>query len=140
MDWLAFALIATLSWGIAPIFAKLGLAKVDPLSGLALRTASALIVLAIIIFATGSFKRVLSVPLRSAGFMIVEGIVSSLIGQLAFYYTLKLGGVSKAVPITSTYPLVTVILATLILGERMAVGRVCGSVLVVLGVFLIIKS
>lgn len=39
MDWLLWALLASVFWGLGPVFAKLGLVKSDPFSALVLRTA-----------------------------------------------------------------------------------------------------
>ncbi|HHY05140.1 MAG TPA: EamA family transporter [Thermoanaerobacterales bacterium] len=51
-------------------------------------------------------------------FVAGEGILSALIGQLFYYNALKYGEASKIVPICSSFPLITVILAIVFLNEQ----------------------
>jgi len=63
--------------------------------------------------------------------------MASLLGQLAYYYALKYSEASKVVPISSSFPLVTVALAFLFLHESMTLKKIFGTLLVILGIILI---
>ena len=63
--------------------------------------------------------------------------MASIIGQLCFYRALKLGEVSRVVPIGASYPVLAFILGTLFLGESINVAKVGGIVLVALALVLL---
>jgi len=50
------------------------------------------------------------------GHIALEGIFAALLGQLFYYYVLKSGEASVAVPIIATFPLFTFIIATIFFG------------------------
>ncbi|MBM3700715.1 MAG: hypothetical protein FJW68_07405 [Actinobacteria bacterium] len=75
--------------------------------------------------------------LKGFSFIALEGIFASLIGHFAYYYALKLGETSKIVPITSAFPVITVILAVVFLAEKMTVYKGEGIALIVAGIYLI---
>lgn len=88
--------------------------------------------------ATGHLSGVYSLVTSKAGlFIAAEGICASLLGHLAYYYTVKYGDVSKMVPVTASFPLVTVILAILFLSEELTLTKAIGALLIIEGVILI---
>jgi len=62
-----------------------------------------------------------------------------LLGHLAYYYAVKYGDVSKMVPVISSFPLITVILAILLLSEKLTLTKVIGAILIIAGVVVIKK-
>lgn len=133
-----FVLVAALFWGIAPIFGKLGLAKPDPTVALVFRSFVVSLILLIWAVVTTNIGQVVSLAISKSGMLIAaEGIMASLLAQLAYYYVLKSGDVSKVVPVTSSFPLVAMILAVLVLGEKLSLTRVIGALLILEGIILI---
>lgn len=63
--------------------------------------------------------------------------MASLLGQLAYYYALKYSEASKVVPVSSSFPLFTLILAFLFLHENITFKKILGTLLVILGIILI---
>jgi transporter family protein len=78
-----------------------------------------------------------NLDLRSIIFFGLSGFCGGVAGLWAYYHALRLGGASLVVPITATYPLVTVLLSWLILQENLTLSRVFGTVLIVVGVWLV---
>lgn len=74
---------------------------------------------------------------KSVLLIILEGISTSLVGHLFYYYSLKFGQVSWVVPSTAAYPLVTVLIAFLFLREGFSLIQLGGAVLTVAGVILV---
>jgi transporter family protein len=70
-------------------------------------------------------------------FVAGEGILSALIGQLFYYNALKYGEASKIVPICSSFPLITVILAIVFLNEQFTFSKALGALLIIAGVLVI---
>ena len=64
---------------------------------------------------------------------IVTAIMAST-GLIAFYVALGRGDASQVVPLTSAYPVVTVILSAVVLAEQITLLRVIGVLVVVAGV------
>lgn len=140
MDWLLWALLASVFWGLGPVFAKLGLVKSDPFSALVLRTAG----VGIGLFVWGSAARRLTAlkapDLRTCTLLFCEGLAASVIGHFAYFNALHAGRVSSVAPVTASYPLVAMLLAVLLLEEKVSLSRWIGAVLVVAGIFLIQRS
>lgn len=89
---------------------------------------AALVLLAV---GRGSLRWVSDTP-----WAIVSGILP-VIGLAMFFLAINNAEVSRVVPITSAYPLVTVLLALLFLNEAFTVPRGLGILLVVCGVALL---
>ncbi|MBF7082457.1 EamA family transporter [Desulfallas sp. Bu1-1] len=134
-----FALLTMVFWGLAPVFAKIGLIKADPFIGLALRTfvISGIILLYGIL--TGKLGGLAQLDFRSAVFLAGEGIFASLLGHLAYYHALKLDETSRIVPIVAAFPLVTVAMALLFLGEKFSWYKLVGTLFIIAGILLIKK-
>jgi len=75
-----------------------------------------------------------SVPLGAGTpWAVVSGVFAS-VGLLTFFLALERGEASKVVPVTAAYPLVTAVLAALVLSEDLSLLRGLGTILVVLGI------
>jgi transporter family protein len=140
-SWSAFtwALLASFCWGIAPLLEKFGLrGNTDPAIGVFVRSIGvmlgALCFLPILPKLSGRFS---DLTLRNWIFLCLGGFVASIIGQLCFYRALKIGEVSRVVPIGASYPLLAFLLGILFLGESLTWGKAGGLVLVMAGVYLL---
>jgi len=137
MGFLTFVILTIIFWGIAPIFGKIGLVKVEPIVGLAIRTFIISIILLVICLVTGKFTSFNQVTMRDVLFIGAEGICASLLGHFAYYYALKLGDVSKVSPLLAAYPVVTVFAAILFLGEKFTWNKFVGLITIIAGVILV---
>ena len=137
MQAIVFALLAMLSFGIGPIFSKLGLVKLEPFTALTIRSVTIAAIMLVTGLLTGKLAGVSQVSTRSALFIVGEGIFAALLGQLAYYYAIKLGDVTVVSPIAAGYPIITVLLAMLFLGEGLTVQNFLGAALIVAGVIVI---
>lgn len=133
--WLA--ILAMVCWGIAPIFAKIGLNNVNPLAGLILRTMIAAGMVTAWIGVSGSIEHIKTVPLGAWGLIAIEALLATVVGDLAYYSAIKLQDVSVVSIIMSTSPLITLICAALFLGEPITTWRVVGACYIIFGIILI---
>lgn len=131
------AVLAMICWGIAPVFSKLGLVKVDPFVALAVRSFSVTAILFVSGLLMGKFSGLDFSDRKSYLFIVMEGILAALLGQLAYYYAQKLGDISRVTPIVAAFPVITVILAIALLGEKFTWSKLVGTVLIVAGIIVI---
>jgi transporter family protein len=136
MNLLIFIFLTTLFWGAAAIFDKLALGKADPLAGMMVRQ-FILTGILLIVGVSRSMAGIAHLDLRSIVFFGLSGFCGGIAGLWAYYHALRLGGASLVVPITATYPLVTVLLSWLILHESLTLSRIVGTALIVIGVWLV---
>ena len=131
------AVLAMLFWGLAPIFGKLGLSSVNPLTAITIRSVVISAILLSIAIATGQWKSLLQLSPREVSFLALEGICASLLGQLAYYHALKLGDVSQVTPVVAAFPIIAMLLAFAVLGEQITVTKVIAAILITTGVVLL---
>jgi bacterial/archaeal transporter family protein len=132
------AVAGMICWGIAPIFAKIGLKNVNPLAALTLRTIFAASLVLSWVLIDGTVTQVRHIP-RSSWLLIgIEAILATLVGDLAYFAAIKKGDVSLVTIIMSSSPLVTILCAVIFLGEQITLFRVIGAGFILCGIVLII--
>ena len=133
------AFIGMICWGITPLFVKLGLKDIEPRIGLAIRTATTTIILTGWMICDGSFSKVGLISSSALLFLVIEAILATFIGDLAYFAAIKLGEVSLVAIILSCSPLVTILFSILFLKETVSLSRIIGAVLIVTGIILAVK-
>jgi transporter family protein len=132
--WLFYSLLSILLFGAWGLVSKAAIDLVSPLQGQILFSLG-LVPLGIIA-ALSKDRRAGSQSRRGAGYGLLTGVFGS-IGNIAFFEALSHGGkASTVVPFTALYPLVTVIGALLLLGEKLNWVQLCGVALALGAVFL----
>jgi transporter family protein len=132
------AIFGMVCWGIAPIFAKIGLNNANPMAALVLRTLMAAGMVTAWIAVSGSLGQVKQIPFNSWILLGIEAILATLIGDLAYYAAIKRGEVSVVTVIMASSPLVTMICAIIFLGEQITTFRIIGAAFIILGIILIV--
>src|SRR3977135_2738011 len=132
MNWLALAAIAIVAWGAVGLLQKISSNLLDP---------TALVFWVIIGLVVGSMPLVAWIPadtpLALSGGIIVAGLLSGLtnaLGSWCLFRALKNGAAASIViPFTALYPLITVLLAFVFLGETLSLRQSLGAVLAIGG-------
>jgi transporter family protein len=127
-------IVMTLLWGSTPILEKAGLAKVDPLIGVTIRSAIVTAGLFVLTFLLGKGRALIELDGKSIVLFGASGMMVGLLGMRAYYGALKMEATSKIVPIAACYPLVTVLLSVLVLRKGVRLHRVVGTAFIVSGV------
>ena len=131
----SWAVLTACVWGIVPILEKMGLSKVDPLVGLFYRCFGVILGIFVLGLAVLKPQQIKSADMRSVLLLILGGFLASFVAQIAFYQGLKIGEVSRVVPISGTYPLITFALGILFLGESVSLVKMLGVFLIIAGVW-----
>ncbi len=132
------ALVGMICWGIAPIFAKIGLSNMSPIAGLSIRTLFTAGIIMGWMIVDGTITNVKNVSVSTLAVLAIEAILATFIGDLAYFAAIKKGDVSLVTIIMSSSPLITLLFAAMFLGEHITTIRYIGSALIILGIILII--
>jgi len=137
VNWIWFAILTVLCWGSAPIFEKVGIAKMSPLVAVTVRSVIISLILVMAVLFSGEASAISKIDSRSLVYIAIGGILAGLLGQTFYFYALKSGESSRVVPIAGTYPLVAAILGITLLGETLTLHKTIGVILIVGGILLV---
>lgn len=135
--YLMLPLLSAICFGTVAIFRKLALADIGAIAGTAINVTTALAVFTAFLIAS-SDRRGLACDAQSFGYFVGAGLAENLSVFLTVV-ALGLGTVSVVTPLTSTSPIFVLVLSPFLLRgvERVTARIVVGTVLIVLGVYLI---
>ena len=123
-SWVIFAILAMIVWGFWGFFPKLATNYISPKSVLVYEVIGAIIVGMAVLFLV-NFKP--EVNAKGITFAILTGIAGTL-GALFFIFAVSRGETSVVVTTTALYPLITIILAFLILKEPITMKQGIGMI------------
>ncbi len=133
-----WAVICACIWGVVPILEKEGLGtKVDPFVGLFYRSLGIIIGLVCLKLFVVKTEALKAVDPKSIVLLVLSGLLASFVAQIAFYHALKLGEVSRVVPIAGTYYLITFILGVVFLGEALTLSKVIAMGMIITGAWML---
>ncbi len=135
------ALLAAALWAVSGIVFASQIRRVTPLTLNVIRCVAATVFVCLLIPFTGAAGEIRSASVATIVTMVGTGIVSTGLGDSLYFVALPTLGASLAVPVSSSvYPLLTLLIAAVALGERITLTIVFGSLLVVLGIFLLLSQ
>lgn len=132
-DWFAWALLSAVFAALTAIFAKVGLAGIDSDYATLVRTAVILAVLGMLVYVTGKWRSLSTIPARSGVFLVLSGLATGA-SWVCYFRALKLGDASKVAPVDKLSVVLVAIFATAFLAERPSVREWFGIGLVGVGV------
>jgi len=136
--WLLFALLSALTAALVAIFGKIGLEGVDSTVATTVRALIMLAVLVIVLFATNKAGEVTTVLTNSRTLMFIAlSGVSGALSWLFYFFALKVGEASRIAPIDRLSIVFVVILAFLVLGEKVSLKTALGTGLMAVGAILV---
>lgn len=137
--WMSFAIGSAVFAGLTSILAKCGIEKTDSSVATAIRTIVVLIFSWIMVFITGSQYQLSSIPRGTLIFLILSGIATGG-SWLCYFKALQLGPVNKVVPIDKSSTVLTIVLAFLLLGEKITITKTLGIILIAIGTYMMIQK
>ncbi len=136
MSWVTYALLSALFAAFTAILAKIGIKNVDSNLATAIRTIVIILFAWGIVFYQGTYKQLSSISKYSLVFLILSGVATGL-SWLFYFRALQLGKASQVAPIDKLSLVITIILAAIILKEKVTPSIVLGGVLMALGAILV---
>ena len=135
--WAVFALLSALFAALTGILAKLGMEGINSNLATALRTIVVLVMAWGIVFATGKRTGIGDITARSWMFLFLSGLATGL-SWICYFHALQIGEASKVVPIDKFSVVISIVLAFLVLGEKVTALKVLGGLLITAGTFVLI--
>lgn len=137
--WIVFAFGSALFAGLTSILAKCGIKKTDSTVATAIRTIVVLLFSWLMVFIVGSEGEIGSITPHSLIFLVLSGLATGA-SWLCYFKALQLGDINKVVPIDKSSTVLTILLAAILLGEKITLYSGIGIVLIAVGTFLMIEK
>jgi transporter family protein len=134
--WLTYALLSAVFAALTAIFAKIGVANIDSNLATAIRTTVVLIFTWLLVFAGNIRFKPSTIDSRTWLFLILSGLATGL-SWIFYFHALQIGTVNKVVPIDKLSLVFTIILAAILLQEKITLNIILGIVLMTAGALII---
>lgn len=133
--WLIPALLSAVFAAATSILAKIGIKDVDSNLATAIRTIVITVFAWGIVLMQGTAKQIPGLSRVTIIFLVLSGIATGL-SWLFYFRALQLGPASKVVPIDKLSLVLAVIMAVVLLREKLTLGTTLGSILIAAGVLI----
>ena len=134
-----YALIAGLFWGTSPVLVKRGLVDADVSAATLYQQGTILVTLLGAALLEGDLFAGRIAPLAILIFS-ATGVVGAYLGRTLFVKTVDQIGASRAQSLNNSAPLITVLLAALVLGERLTFSVLVGVTFIISGVVFVVQA
>ena len=131
--WVALAFGSAFFAGLTSVLAKAGIKNINSNLATAVRTVVVVVFAWLMVFITDSFT--LQINTRSLIFLTLSGITTGA-SWLCYFKALKIGDISKVVPIDKSSTVLTMMLAFLLLGEGLTIAKFICMILIAAGTFM----
>ncbi len=130
--WLSYAVLCILCWGVWAFLSKLVADEMTPMQIQVLFTIG---IFPVVLIALAHLRWKVDTDFLGASYGILNGVFTGL-GLLAYFAALAREKASIVSPITALFPLLTVVLAFILLRERMNRVQMAGVVLALTSIFI----
>jgi len=136
MTWQTWAVLSAVFAALTAILAKIGIQDMNTDFATFIRTGVVLVALGLILFVTGQFQRLDSIPARSYLFLGLSGLATGA-SWVCYFRALKMGNASLVAPIDKLSVVLVAIMGTLFLGEKLTPRNWMGIALIAFGAVLV---
>lgn len=137
--YIIYALLASVFSGLTSVFAKTGIKNIDSILATFLRTIVISLFLLLIVIFKENINNIFLIDKKTLLFLTLSGISNTLL-WICYFKALDLGTVSKVTPVDKTSIVLTLILSSLFLNEKITTIKIISIALILLGTFLTIKK
>jgi transporter family protein len=138
MSWQLYALLSAIAAGATAVLGKIGVEGVPSNLATAIRTIVILVFVSAIVMARGEQRLLVAVSPRALLSLVLSGCATGL-SWLAYFRALQLGPASRVAPVDKLSLAVTLILAAIVLGERITFRVAGGVALMIVGALLTLR-
>jgi bacterial/archaeal transporter family protein len=138
ITWLIFAILSALTAALVAIFGKIGLQGIDTNTATMIRAGIMFIILILVVLFTGKLGQIsTALSNHKALFYIILSGIAGAASWICYFFALKLGKASQVASIDRLSIVFVIILATLILGEKISLKIALGAIVMVAGAILV---
>lgn len=137
--WILYAFCSAFFAGITAILAKIGIKNTDSNLATAIRTIVVLIFSWLMVFIVGSQNEISQISSKTLLFLILSGLCTGG-SWLCYFKALQLGDVNRVAPIDKSSTILTLILAFIILGEKLTLTKIAAVILIGIGTYMMITK
>jgi len=134
--WQFWAILSAVFAALTAIFAKVGVAGVNPDLATLIRTLVVVGLLAGIVAATGQWQSPSSIGGRTWTFLVLSGMATGA-SWLCYFRALKLGDAARVAPLDKLSVVLVAVFAATFLGERLSLANWGGVLLIAAGAVLL---
>jgi len=135
-SWQFWALLSAGFAALTAIFAKLGVENIASDLATLIRTVVVLVLLAIIVVATGQWQSPESISSRTWLFLILSGFATGA-SWLCYFRALKIGDAARVAPVDKLSVVMVAVFGALLLGERLSMLNWLGVAMIAGGAALV---
>ncbi len=133
-----FIFLTVLVYGIVPVFDKIAASSVDATVGMFVRSVAVLTFALIVMTITGKWSLTKDLTTQGIAVLSISGIMAGGIGVFAFLRSMQeVKDAGKVAVLTSTYPLLALVLTAIFFKESLTLWKFLGSLLITGGVILL---
>lgn len=136
MNWIFWAVLSAFFAGITAVLAKLGVAGIDSNLATAIRTSVVLVFSWAIVCATDPHFSLAAISRRAWLFLTLSGLATGL-SWLCYFRALQLGEASRVAPVDKLSVVFAILLAAVVLHEKLGWQQWLGGALVVTGALIL---
>jgi bacterial/archaeal transporter family protein len=136
VNWFFWALLSAFFAGLTAILAKVGVAGIDSNLATAIRTTVVLVFSWAIVLATNPTFSLTAISRRAWLFLTLSGLATGL-SWLCYFRALQLGQASRVAPVDKLSVVFAILLAALVLHEKLGWQHWVGGSLIVIGALII---
>ena len=137
--WVIFAFLSAFFAGITSILAKCGIRKTDSNVATFIRTIVVLLFSLLMVAIVGSFPTLKNLSAKTILFLVLSGL-STGASWLCYFRALQKGNINKVVPIDKSSTVLTIVLATIFLGESITLYTTLGIIAIGVGTLMMIEK
>lgn len=135
--WVVLALGAAVFAALTTIFAKIGMDEIDSNLATAIRCVVIIVMAWGIVWGTGAWRGIPDISAKAWVYLLLSGLATGA-SWLCYFGALKLGEASKVAPIDKFSVVITMVLAFIILGEKVSWTVLLGGGLITAGTLLLL--
>lgn len=136
VSWQFWALLSACFAALTAIFAKVGVEDVNSDFATFVRTIVILLVVGMLLFATGQWQAPASVSGRTYLFLLLSGLATGA-SWLCYFRALKIGDAARVAPLDKLSVVLVAIFGVMFLGEKLSFPNWLGVAMIAGGVILL---
>ena len=135
-----FLVLAIIAWGSGAFLDKMTLRYMDAAGAFYLRTLFMLVLfIPFLLLKYAPARQAFASAGRLASVFVLSSVLVTMGGVFFYMKAMSGGEASKIVPLSSTYPFITFLLAFIFLGENFTLNKFIGTLLISGGIYFISK-